>query len=228
MLLPASILGFVASASDIASAINNAQIGSTLELATPGTDGSAAMSHTLETMTVTLRDLSGVPMTTEFDLRDAGLSMLTTEAMAAVTGTTLTLPAHSFALHYGRLVQYIYTEILLPRLGYASTAEMFSAWVDCESVADRIAATVGTGLLSRDDYVSYCNFGVAAAGVALETSLPDLVGGEGTLTLMGEGQFVVPTRGTTASAIENGMWMGSWGEGTDTGAITGQFMGPRL
>lgn len=227
MLLPGGVLGFVNSASDIAAAINNAQIQSVLELGAPSTDGMATMRHTLETMTVTLRDLSGMPTTTIVDLREAGLSMLSADAMAAVEGTTLMIPAHSFGLNYGRLVQYIYRTVLLPTLGYASTAEMLAAWVDCEAIADRIAMSVGTGLLSRDDYLMYCDLGIAAAGLALEASLPDVVGGEGTLTLMGSGEFVVPSSGTTATAINPGMWMGSWGEGMDSGSITGEFMGMR-
>ena len=227
MVLPASILGIVNSASDIAAAINNARISSTLELSPPSSEGAAAIAPTLETMTVTLRDLSGTPSTTEFNLREAGLTSLRAEATANVEGLVLSVPNHSFELHYGRLVQYIYTDILLPLLGYMSTAEMLASWVDCDGVADQLVMSLGTGIFGRMDYVDFCELGVASAGAALEASLPGLIAEAGSLNLMGQGNFVLPATSTTATALEAGVWMGSWGEGSATGGLTGTFMGPK-
>ena len=148
--------------------------------------------------------------------------------MASVDGLVLSVPMHSFDLNYGRLVQYIYTDILLPLLGYASTAEMLASWVDCEGIADRLVVSLGTGIFNRMDYVDYCELGVMAAGSALEASLPGLITDGGTLNLMGQGNFVLPATSTSATAISGGVWMGSWGEGDATGALTGTFMGPKL
>jgi hypothetical protein len=122
---------------DLSRSINQAHIYSILVMEEEAELG-APFTHTLTEMHVRIRDLDGVYHDFPFDLADVGFTSLTGSETADLTGTTLTLPDHDFALHYGRLLQYIYLHGLLPIIGFDSTADMLAAWIDCGAVATAI------------------------------------------------------------------------------------------
>lgn len=222
--VPEFILTFAEIAGDLARAINDARITSLLVIQQP-TEVGSPISHELLSMEVLLHDLSGAEHTYSFDLADAGFTMLRTDATALQTGDRLDIPEHSFELHYGELLQYVYVEGLLPLLGFTSTEEMLATWIDCRAVGASLAASVG--VLSESTYVSACESGLRAGGLFFDEGLAGATDATGTLTLMGTATGADYGTDMIAQSLVDGMWAGSWGESGMTGDVTGTFTGAR-
>ena len=225
-LLPGFVLALADSLGDIARSINNANIESRLIVFEVGELG-APVRHELDVMNVSIRDLDGMPQEFAIDLRDAGFSSVATDATAEIVAGTITIPEHTFMLNYGELIQYIYNNALLPALGYTSTAEMLSGWINCGAIGTWLADNVG--ILDEMDYSDACTSGLVAAGAFIDSQLGSFItDAEGTLSLGGSamGSDYDPTT-NIAQGLVNGTWSGSWGEMGMTGDITGTFTGTR-
>ncbi len=222
-LIPESARRFAATASDLARALTDARITSVLTL-TPGHARSTIpFRHELLRMEVDVRDLGGETRYINFALRDAGLSSVLATGTATADGTRLNLPTHEFRLHYGRLLSYIWKEML--RLyGYASTAELIASWIDCDAVAASLAARVD--LITEDQFRNACNAGIAAAGRFVENRIAE-VGGTTSIYLQGSAIGTDISTDEIVQRLVMGEWSGMWGEEGGTGEISGTFDGMR-
>ena len=221
--LPESFLRFSQTASDLAGAITNANIMSVLTLSSGHTRSSVPFRHELTRMEVSVRDLSGMRREINFSLRDAGISSVLAMGTATAEGNRLAIPTHEFRLHFGRLLSFLWKEIL--RLyGYDSTAALLASWIDCDAIAAELAARENIIDLSEDQYRRACNSGIAAAGRFVENKLAD-VGGETSIYLRGT---VIGTDITTDDLVQRltmGQWEGMWGEEGASDEIRGTFRG---
>ena len=222
--IPAGVLAFTEMAGDLARAINKSRIYSEL-VVQEGTDIGVPMTHKLVRMEVLLHNLSGVENTYVFDLDQVGLTSIQTNANLTVDGLNVTIPDHEFKLSYGKLVQYIYLNGLLPLFGYNSTAEMFQDFVDCVAVGTYLESSIG--FLSADTYRDYCNQGIQLAGDAFDDKISGFIKAEGTLRLNGTCVAGNLNQNDIATTLDNGVWHGQWGEdsGGGTGNVSGTFTG---
>jgi hypothetical protein len=222
--------------SDLASAITNAHILSVLTINAPsaGNEFELPMSHELVQMVVRYRDPMSDPpgamRETTISLVDAGFTSLEVTDITTVDGTTLTIPEHSFTLNWGELVLYIYREVLLREaFGVSDTGELLASWVDCASLASDLHSRLGDpGVVTESQLETWCGIGLEAAGTLLEGQLAGLLDIDGTLTIGGtaDGSGIDESTGQV-DTLENGMWSGTWGDGTETESITGTFTGAR-
>ena len=224
--VPGGVLAFAEMAGDIARAINQAKIYSELNVQ-EGSDTSQPMTHRLVQMEVLLHDMNGAEHTFLFELADAGLTSLQTNSAISVDGTDVTIPEHEFNLSYGKLVQYIYVNGLLPLFGFSSTGGMFASWVDCASVGQWLALNVAWVPMSAQGWKSFCDSGIQLAGDTFDNQLAGTIEAEGVLSL--EGTCVaadIDPITNIASTLSNGQWVGSWNEvNGGSGDISGTFEG---
>jgi hypothetical protein len=225
--VPEIVLRFLDSASDLAGAIVNSQIQSVLILSPMDEFGDIPFDHRLVLMQVSLRDLGGSRHFIEFNLRDAGVAEVSRMGLARAGGDTLSIPAHSFDIHLGRLVQYIYLEHLLPLFGFDSTADMFREWIDCAAVGAAVydVADSITTAISAADYERYCDMGLEAAGGYVDDNIAGLIDVATTLTIQGTAVGAQPTTAGIAQELQDGVWMGSWDESGMGDSISGTFTG---
>lgn len=227
--LPGIVTSLAVSLGDVARAINDAHITSRL-IIFPGGGTTPMMRHDLDTMDVTITDLDGMPMTFMINLRDAGFRTGTASFTGTLSGDELQIPMHQFAVNFGELLQFIYTNALLPALGYTSTAEMLSGWINCTEIGTQVAAFVADELftIDPDDAIDACNDGLVLAGGFLDSQLGSLVTTEdGTLSMAGFGTMGDYNAANVATTISDGEWTGNWGELEASAEFTGTFMGSR-
>ena len=220
--VPEIVLRFIDAAGDLSRAITMAQIQSVLSLF-DRVDGVIPFTHELVRMDVTLRDLGGAPHPFVFDLEDAGVTMRRAMASATASGDELIIPMHTFQIHFGELVRYIYLNGLLPLFGFSSSSEMLMSWIDCESIAT--ALYEASDLLSRMQYLDACNTGVDAAGDFIDDNIAGLIDSAAVLTLSGSARGTELTPDGVAQRLEMGAWTGSWDEAGTSATITGTFVG---
>lgn len=224
--VPNGILAFSMMGGDLARAINKAKIYSELDVQ-QGSDTSQPMTHRLRQMEVLLHDMSGVEHVYLFDLDNVGLKSLQANATVTVDGTVVTIPKHEFALSYGKLVQYIYQNGLLPLFGFTSTTDMFSSWVDCMELAQWLVVNAAWVPMSVSGWNGFCEAGIQLAGTTFDSQLAGAIKDEGTLELEGtcsaEDINIVTN---IASTLADGIWAGNWGESSGgSGNVTGTFSG---
>lgn len=223
--VPGGLMAFAEMAGDLARAINKAKIHSVLSVQ-DGSDTSQPMTHQLVEMEVLLHDAQGAEHTFRFDLADAGLTSLQVNAALSVQDTSVTIPEHEFNLSYGKLVQYIYLNGLLPLFGHSSSADMFGSWIDCAAVGQWLAANV-TALQSAQTWESLCDAGIQLAGDTFDSQLAGTIEADGVLRLEGTcvASDIEPITNIAAS-LTDGEWVGSWNEDNGgSGDITGTFEG---
>jgi hypothetical protein len=226
-VVPGAVTMFATVAGDMARAINQARVVSLMTIEPADADGAAAFTHELRQMEVTLHDLAGGEHSFAADLRAAGFRVMPTSGgTATIAGRRVELADHSFTLEWGRLLQHIYTDGLLPILGYGSSAAMLRAWIDCTEVGSTLASSVG--LLSETQYTDACNAGLDVAGATIDAlGLAAFVDESGTLTLAGTASAAGIGEDGVAQRLESGVWSGDWSEGTASGPVTGTFTGLR-
>lgn len=224
--VPEIVLRLIDSLGDVSRAVTQSHILSELTLDVVR-EGKVPLIHELRTMQVTLRDLGGMEHIVEIDLADVGLRSLRTSAMGTAVGSTLQIPAHSFQLHFGMLVRYVYLNALLPLFGFTSTADMLASWIDCGSVADGLVdATMGSSFrLSRMQYLDACTRGIELAGGAVDDGLAGLIDEDALLTLSGSARAADVSTSNVAQRLEMGMWTGGFDESGMSGTIAGTFTG---
>ena len=224
--VPGGVMAFAEMAGDIARAINEAKIYSVLQVQ-DGSDTSQPMIHTLVEMEVLLHDMNGTEQTFRFELADAGLASLQTNAALSVDGTDVTIPEHEFNLAYGKLVQYIYLKGLLPLFGFTDSGDMFASWVDCAAVGQWLADNVSFAFMSAQGWESLCDSGIQLAGDTFDNQLAGTTDAEGVLRLAGTCVAEdIDASTNIASTLSNGEWIGSWNEDNGgSGDITGTFEG---
>jgi hypothetical protein len=225
--VPEIVLRFLDSTGDLSRAITNARIQSELILTEPDAGGMSMFAHRLVTMEVSLRDLGGREHFYTFDLEDVGVGTLMTADRATIHGRSLVLPAHSFELHFGELVQYIYLNGILPLFGFTSTADMFRDWIDCPAIASRLYMETRDTIpgISVTDYTNACNRGIDAVGTFVDDHIDGLVDSAAVFTLSGEAQGGDLTPDGLAQTLESGVWTGSWDEMGTRATISGTFLG---
>jgi hypothetical protein len=240
--LQTQILGIVPSVAtnllqligDLSSAFTKLHIKSQLSLVNVGPHNKGTFEHVLQTMVITVHDLSGKAITKEFKLADVGLTNLTYSGGATTSDDKLQIPTHSFQLDYGKLLQYIWLNYLLPALGYSSTGQMFQSWVNCTTVGqwiyDQIVAVLGLPLATAAQLTGYCALGLSAAGTWVDTNIQKVAGGQGTKFELtsGTAEAGAPLGARRlALTLINGAWTGKITEGAFIGPFTGTFTGQR-
>ncbi len=225
--LPGIVSSLTVSLGDVARALNDARINSRL-IIFPGGGSTPMMRHDLDMMEVTITDLDGTPMTFMINLRDAGFRTGTASFTGTLDGDELQIPMHQFDVNFGELVQYIYTNAVLPALGFTSTAEMLSGWIDCVEIATSVIGVIGDSLTDIATLTGWCNDGIVLAGAFLDDQLGSLVTTEdGTLSMAGLGTMGDYNAANIATSISDGQWTGNWGELEAAAEFTGTFTGMR-
>ncbi len=221
--IPEGVLAFANMAGDLARAINKAKIYSQLNVQ-EGSDTAQPMTHRLMEMEVLLHDMDGVENVYKFNLADVGLTSLQTNANLSVDDIYVTIPEHEFKLSYGKLIQYIYLNGLLPLFGYTSTADMIQDWVNCDAVGAWLHETITA--ISAQDLAQYCTMGITLAGDTLDSQISGFIKTEGTLKLAGTCTATDIDINNIAHTLSDGKWLGQWGEDAGgAGNVSGTFTG---
>jgi hypothetical protein len=228
--VPDVILRVLTMIGDLARAINKAHIKSHLILSDirPGRQGN--FSHELKTMMVDLHDLAGTLHSYEVDLASAGVGTISYTGNTTVLNDKLQIPSHTFQLKFGKLVQYIYLNYLLPMLGYTSTADMFKDWVNCASVGTWLDAKLNEFIgisPGATTLAGYCTTGLEAGGAWVENSMANWISAETQFTLTGECSADQIDAHRVATSLKDGTWDGHWSEGGAQADFTGTFTGIR-
>jgi hypothetical protein len=225
--VPAVVTRFLDAAGDLSRAITRARIQSVLLLDPEDEFGAIPFDHRLAIMEVSLRDLGGEEFFFEFEMREVGLTELSRIGFARAVGETLIIPAHSFELHLGRLVQYIYLNGLLPLFGFDSTADMLRTWIDCRDVAAAIHGAISgvTDRLTEAEYEMYCDQGLDAAGEYVDENIAGFIDVGATMTIHGTARGTELSTDGIAQSLEDGVWTGDWTEMGAGDTIDGVFTG---
>ena len=228
----AKVLNFLQIASDLSSAFTNMRVKSILTLNNVYDDKFGNYTHELKKMVIDVHDINGKKHTQEFDLTAAGLTNLKYTGNTTSKNDVLQIPSHSFKLQFGMILEYIYLKILLPKLGYTSTAQMFQTFVNCQSVGTwlytQVKSYVGISPYSAKDFEKYCGKALQAAGTWIEGEIHKLVKDSSTFTLQGTceaGQPLGPKR--LATTLVGGKWAGKITDSSSTKTFTGTFTGKR-
>jgi hypothetical protein len=242
-LFPATVINILDTVGDIARAIDQMHLKSTLTLndVRPGRQGN--FTHVLNTMVVDLHDLNGVLHTFEVDLAAAGVGNLSYSDNTTVVSDELQIPEHSFQLKFGKLVQYIYLNYLLPLLGCGApnntTTCLFAQIVNCQSVGtwlkdacDSVVDSMTGGLLttcpvSATGFAGFCTAGLTAAGSYVDNAMVDWIGGETEFSLAGHCAADQIDSRRVAITLKDGVWEGQWDDGTANASFDGTFTGVR-
>jgi hypothetical protein len=223
--LPDVVLRIANIAGDLSRAITQMHLYSILTLDHIAGGKFGPFTHELVTMEVELHNLNGTLQTYQFDLAAAGLTNLAYTGSTSAADDVLNIPVHSFDLDFGKLLEYIYLNGILPLLGYTSTAEMFQDWINCVSVGTWLEAEVGW--FSASQYEQYCIAGLNAAGAAIEDNLHSVTSTTTTFTIEGSCAAGEVSSDRVATTLINGVWNGSWSENGQSDTFTGTFTGTR-
>ena len=236
--VPDIALRLVDIAGDLSRAFTEMQIISELTVGEVAVGKNGTFTHELITMVVELHDLDGDVAIYEFPLAEAGLENLEyTSETTAQEGDILVIPEHSFRLDFGRLLRFVFTDILLPTLDCdrdhdgtiepcETTADLVGTWIDCGEVAEWLEDSIGLFPLST--YESFCDLGVNAAGGAIEGAIESSVDAETVLTLEGTTVAGSIDINREAETLVDGVWEGTLVEDEEVyGEFPGVFTGER-
>ena len=236
--VPDIALRLVDIAGDLARAFTEMHIISELTVGEVAVGKNGTFTHELVTMIVELHDLDGDVGIYEFDLAEAGLENLEySSETTAQEGDILVIPEHSFRLDFGRLLRFVFTDILLPTLDCdrdhdgttepcESTADLVGTWIDCGEVAEWLDGSIG--LFPISTYESFCEVGVTAAGGAIEGAIESSVDAETVLTLQGTTVAGDVDANREALSLVDGVWEGTLVEDEESyGEFPGVFTGER-
>jgi hypothetical protein len=176
------------------------------------------------------------------DLQAAGVGTLSYSGNTSVVADDLQIPSHTFSLKFGKLVQYVYANYLLPLLGCPApnntTACLFQKLVNCTSVGqwlhdscDSVAESLTGGFLScpinATQFANFCGTGLQMAGNFIDVSMADWIGGDTQFTLAGSAEADKLDGHRVATTLKNGVWSGHWVDGTSSADFPGTFTGAR-
>ncbi len=130
----------------------------------------------------------------------------------------LQIERHPLPLRYGKLIQYVLKEVVIPRLtdGNAnSLSDAFAYWLGCDSLAGSITGSDGEvcapdpidACIEDDQISSACETAVGTVFAAANIALSELEFDTG-ITVGGEADLVETTSDGRVDYIENGSWDG--------------------
>ncbi len=221
--IPDVVLRITDIAGDLARAITEMHLSSVLTLDHIENGKFGPFSHELVSMHVQLHDMQGNLNPYSFDLSAAGLTNLTYNGSTAATDGVLDIPQHSFQLDFGKLLEYVYLNGILPLLGYTSTSDMFQDWINCASVGTWLESEIGW--FTASEYEGFCIDGLDAAGVAIESNIHSVTSATTTFTIEGSCEAGNLDHERVATTLINGVWSGSWSEDGQSNTFTGTFTG---
>ena len=212
---------------DLAESLRHMTLRSRLTLGKVTETLAATFTHTLLALRVTLHDTQGAPHTVELSLAGEGITALPQQGKATLVEGRLTIPQHGFQLRLGKLLRRIYTEALLPVLGYATTEAMLATWVDCAALGAKAEDLIpDAGFLDASDYEGYCQKGLEAAAKYILDTIEQTADATTALTLEGAaGPGITRTDGRVTTLLD-GVWSGSWAEAGQQGQFFGTFATP--
>lgn len=222
---------------DLSRSITEMHILSELTVGDVAVEKNGSFTHVLEQMVVELRDLDGETATHTFDLSRAGFDNLEyTAETTASNASELVIPEHSFQLDFGKLLRFIFTDVLIPTLDCdhdgdvepcEDTADLLGTWVDCDEVAALLVEEIG--ILTENGFRTACTVGIATAGGAIENALESATDAETTITLSGTTLAGEVDEFREATTLVDGEWSGSLVEDeTSYGEFDGTFSGERV
>lgn len=191
-------------------------------------------THELKTLVIELHDLDGQLQTYQVDLAAAqAVPVQSYAGSTTATDTTLTIPPHEFQLKFGKLLQYVYLNYLLPLFGVTNTGDLLALWIDCTNdvgpwlfdVVDNLLGSVNP--ISEQDMINYCDQGLQAAGNYVDTSIDDWIDVTATFELQGTCEAGDLDENRTAITLVNGQWDGTITEGGFNASFTGTFTGDK-
>ena len=211
---------------DLSEALRHMTIVSQLTTTGVHLSSTGGYTHELVSMKVVLHDMDGESHAFDFLLADAGLTSLSQSGTTTADGKILLIPAHSFQLEFGKLLQHIYLKGLLQIFGYTSTEEMLNGWIDCHEVAVYLEDKISDfDLIDEEDYEEYCHKGLEEAGEYIEDAIEEAVEAVTILHLQGTAVAGEVDNAHVAVTLVDGVWQGSWEEDGQSGEFPGFFTG---
>lgn len=211
LTLPSELEAIGELGTDVDMAFTNLSFVGTLNLGEAGEFGNAAATHTLTEVRVPTS--AGVA---SFPLSGARADL------EVEFNETVVLPSHSFEVSFGRVVETLINQVLLPRLPGEphSVNELVSGLINCDGLAARVDPDGG---LAADAAQAACMVGVGMISDRIQDELVSLWSYE-TLTLEGTGtvndlddDYITDEFRGTADAN----WSGDSGELDFSGTIVG-------
>jgi hypothetical protein len=225
--VPKQVAALIQLISDVASVFKKMSIQSTLTLG-GASHTSPGYTHELKTLTLTVHDLNGIQLTKVVKLSDAGLTNLSYTGTATNQDDVLQIPKHTFQLSFGKLLLYLWNNVVLSTLGYTSTANMFAAFLDCTAVGNWLYQQIGSTLpiFPASTYKGFCDLGLQVAGAFVDNAIQTSTSTTATMEIQGSCSAGTPLgAGRLALKLVNGTWTGTLKEGTWSKPITGTFTG---
>ena len=168
-----------------------------------------------------------VPEDTEGDVGDIGV--WSSEWRGRLTSYNhLTVRRHPMPLRYGKLIQYILKQVVIPELtdGNAnSLSDAFAYWLGCDSLGTSITGSDGEvcaldQCIEDDDISGFCKTAVSTLFGAADLAIGELKFDTG-IYIGGEAELVETSSDGRVDYIEDGTWEG-YVEVTDKGNTQGR------
>ncbi len=200
---------------DVHTALSNVRLHGTLTVPEPGEFG-AADGH---------EHISSIGFPLEGRMVDRPVSADANVHMTV--GTTVTMDEHALRLPFGKVVQMIVEEVLLPRLpgSPSSIADMANHMLDCPAIAVHLSGGDPTATTLTD---AVCQTGLTFIGAMLEDRITHLADYD-TLHLAGTAELVDSDGDYDMDTLRDGSvqarWVGGSGEMDFTGTMVGSRQG---
>lgn len=143
----------------------------------------------------------------------------------------LAIEAHELSLHYGKIVIYLITQVLVPKVtgnkvicssNVSQAKECFTKliayWVNCDSIGQKLFDTLNIGWLhalgvnvSKSQAVGWCNSAASGASSILGflTAMGELQKAGSDITISGTAMFKDTNADNVVDIIHDGGWSGS-------------------
>lgn len=202
--MPGFVWDALQAGDDLASALEDARVDSTLTV--EETDGAGTHEARHELVDLVL-ELDGV--THRFAIgRDLGIHDTSVLHVPVVVSSEseVRLGAHDFRIGLGTLARFAMNEVVLPRFdgGHDSLAEFVAAAMPCDWIGDEVATFVGVG--DDDFWAGLCELGAGMMGQYAEASILQLDERYDTLSLEGTAQLRDETKDLEIDALDDGTW----------------------
>lgn len=231
--IPVQVQSVANIAGDLTEAVMAMHILSELTITQGSGEFGGNFTHELKQMVVTVHNDFDNPSSTQdytFPLNaSTGFSSVTQQgAWTSSSGGVLTIPNHSFTVHLGKLIQYIYVNIILDQVFdiQGGTAGLLAQWINCTAVGAELSDLLN-GLVSEDTCEDACDWALTAAGSLIDAQIASQISITTTLTLNGTVKADQVNSQQVADALKDGAWNGAWSEGAHSGTFTGTFTGTR-
>jgi len=193
---------------DLASALEDAQVDSTLTIDALDDDaedtGTRTARHELVDLVLELDGRTHrFSLTRDVGLRDTNVNDV---PVVLVSEDEVQIGAHEFRIGLGTLARFVMNEVVLPRFDGQpeSLAEFVGEALPCEWIGDELADLVGVG--DDDFWAGLCELGGGMMGQYVEMSILALDERYDTLVLEGTADMGDETKDLSIDSLDDGEW----------------------